>query len=73
MEDIKIIENDGSWRWRMLPVPFLEINDVILTSPLLLNIIYVLVNFFDFIRDLTSCIYHFKKMDSTNRFNSITL
>ena len=47
-------------RWRMLPVPFLEINDVIMTS-LLLNIIYMLANFLDFIRDLYfSCIYRFK-------------
>ena len=32
---------------------FLEINDVIMTSLLLLKIIYVLANFLDFIRDLT--------------------
>ena len=32
---------------------FLEINDVIMTSLLLLKIYYVLANFLDFIRDLT--------------------
>ena len=33
---------------------FLVINDVIMTSLLLLKIIYELANFFDFITDLTS-------------------
>ena len=44
-------------RWRMFSVPFLEINDVIMTSLLLLRIIYVLANFLYFIRDLTSYVF----------------
>ena len=40
-------------RWQMLPVPFLVINNVIMTSLLLLQIIYVFANLLNFIRDLT--------------------
>ena len=36
----------------MLPVPFLVINDVIVTSLLLLKIIYVSTNSLDFSRDV---------------------
>ena len=32
-------------RWRMVPVPLMIINDVIVTTILLLNIIYMLTNF----------------------------
>ena len=38
---------------RMFPVLFLVINGAIMTSLLLLRIIYLLLNFFDFVRDLT--------------------
>ena len=38
---------------RMFPVLFLVINGAIMTSLLLLRIIYLLPNFFDFVRDLT--------------------
>ena len=40
-------------RLTLLPAPFLKKNDVIMTSLLLLKIIYVLANFVDFIRYLT--------------------
>ena len=32
-------------KWLMLPIPFLEINDFMMTSLLLLKIIYVLADF----------------------------
>ena len=54
----------------------LVINDVIMTSLLLLNIIYVLTNFLDFIRDLT--IFRFiatlrgKWIPAANKFNNMT-
>ena len=44
MEYILIIQNTDP-RWWILPVPFLLIIDVIMTSLILLNIIYVLANF----------------------------
>ena len=51
----------------MLPVPFLATNEVIITSLLSLKIIYVLINFPDFIRDLY--IFFKRNMDSANKFN----
>ena len=54
----------------------LVINDVIMTSLLLLNIIYVLTNFLDFIRDPT--IFRFmaalmgKWIPVANKFNNMT-
>ena len=54
----------------------LLINDVIMTSLLLLNIVYVLANFLDFIRDPN--IFRFmatlreKWIPAANKFNNMT-
>ena len=45
MEYIYFIQYGGSKRMRMVSIPFLIINDVIMTSMVLLMFIYVLANF----------------------------
>ena len=63
-------------RWRMLPVPFLMINYVVMTSLLLLNIIYVLANFLGFVRDLTITFRFMStltgNLNSAENFHNIT-
>ena len=73
------MNNLNNSRWRMIAVPFKVINDVIITSLLLLKIIYVLANFLDFIWVLTWSFYRFNvyfyfegNLDSTNKFNNMT-
>ena len=63
----------------MVPVPFQVINDVIMTSLLLLKIISVLANFLDFIWVLTLSFSRFNvyvyfegNLDSANKFNNMT-
>ena len=73
------MNNLNNSRWRMVSVPFEVINDVIMTSLLLLKIIFVLANFYYFIWVLTLSFYHFNiyvyfegNLDSANEFNNMT-
>ena len=60
-------------RWRMVPVPFMIINNVIVTTLLLLNIIYMLKNFlilFDRILFIFFSIYDY--FDGNFGFDNMT-
>ena len=65
-------------RWRILPVPFLVINGVIMTSLLLLKIILMLAIFLissnTFLSKYFSLYVYFERnLDSANKFNNMTL
>lgn len=76
MEYISKIQNTDP-RWWMLPVPFLLIIDVIMTSLILLNIIYVLATFL-ILSDTLLFKYFFLyvffegNLVSVNNFNNFT-
>ena len=64
-------------RRRMLPGPFLVINDVIMTSLLLLKVIFMLANFLILFNPLlfkylSLNVYLEGNLDSAHKFNNVT-
>ena len=72
MQNIKISQKMPLWR--LIPVAFLKINDVIMTTPLVLNILYMLANFLilSIFKYFTLCVYFDADSNFANKFTNMT-